>query len=246
MIDNMQNLVHIIIWARLGMAFEFVSSKYIFVDIAVQHLSITGLIDILYFLFFVHLEDSSEKQLECFYCAGANIDPDLLLAVFLPALLFESSFSMEVHQIKVPFLAHTFFICYSLTFYRVKGYIPPPSQHQPPFYHLGPSLLIYSDDLIKLVLSFLLNGDTRSKLILILYQRQMCGNLSSECIRRMIIAYLMSTKYCINLTYFRAKLITTKLLIFPNELHMVNLSVILQSSCCPYAQSLTVWNISIA
>ncbi|TQD74358.1 hypothetical protein C1H46_040114 [Malus baccata] len=31
---------------------------------------------------------------------GANIDPDLLLAVFLPALLFESSFSMEVHQIK--------------------------------------------------------------------------------------------------------------------------------------------------
>nr|AMK51995.1 Na+/H+ antiporter [Halogeton glomeratus] len=29
-----------------------------------------------------------------------NIDPDLLLAVFLPALLFESSFSMEVHQIK--------------------------------------------------------------------------------------------------------------------------------------------------
>ncbi|KAK1387163.1 Salt overly sensitive 1 [Heracleum sosnowskyi] len=30
----------------------------------------------------------------------ANIDPDLLLAVFLPGLLFESSFSMEVHQIK--------------------------------------------------------------------------------------------------------------------------------------------------
>ncbi|XAR48001.1 hypothetical protein NMG60_11030667 [Bertholletia excelsa] len=30
----------------------------------------------------------------------ANIDPDLLLAVFLPALLFESSFSMEAHQIK--------------------------------------------------------------------------------------------------------------------------------------------------
>nr|GEW04161.1 copia protein [Tanacetum cinerariifolium] len=33
----------------------------------------------------------------------ANINPDLLLAVFLPALLFESSFSMEVHQIKGPF-----------------------------------------------------------------------------------------------------------------------------------------------
>ncbi|CAI0385036.1 unnamed protein product [Linum tenue] len=30
----------------------------------------------------------------------ASIDPDLLLAVFLPALLFESSFSMELHQIK--------------------------------------------------------------------------------------------------------------------------------------------------
>ncbi|KAK8942058.1 Sodium/hydrogen exchanger 7 [Platanthera guangdongensis] len=30
----------------------------------------------------------------------ANINPDLLLSVFLPALLFESSFSMEVHQIK--------------------------------------------------------------------------------------------------------------------------------------------------
>nr|ACF05808.1 Na+/H+ antiporter protein [Limonium gmelinii] len=29
-----------------------------------------------------------------------NINPDLLLAVFLPALLFESSFSMEIHQIK--------------------------------------------------------------------------------------------------------------------------------------------------
>ncbi|KAM0012680.1 putative cation/H+ exchanger, cation/H+ exchanger, CPA1 family [Helianthus debilis subsp. tardiflorus] len=31
---------------------------------------------------------------------GANIDPDLLLAVFLPPLLFESSFSMDVHHIK--------------------------------------------------------------------------------------------------------------------------------------------------
>ncbi|CAN6317341.1 unnamed protein product [Urochloa humidicola] len=30
----------------------------------------------------------------------ADINPDLLLAVFLPALLFESSFSMETHQIK--------------------------------------------------------------------------------------------------------------------------------------------------
>ncbi|KAK4754515.1 hypothetical protein SAY87_002619 [Trapa incisa] len=30
----------------------------------------------------------------------AGIDPDLLLAVFLPALLFESSFAMELHQIK--------------------------------------------------------------------------------------------------------------------------------------------------
>ncbi|OVA16560.1 Cyclic nucleotide-binding domain [Macleaya cordata] len=30
----------------------------------------------------------------------ASINPDLLLAVFLPALLFESSFLMEVHQIK--------------------------------------------------------------------------------------------------------------------------------------------------
>ncbi|XP_015957926.1 sodium/hydrogen exchanger 8 [Arachis duranensis] len=30
----------------------------------------------------------------------AEINPELLLAVFLPALLFESSFSMEVHQIK--------------------------------------------------------------------------------------------------------------------------------------------------
>ncbi|KAL6001022.1 Son of sevenless 1 [Asimina triloba] len=30
----------------------------------------------------------------------ANIDPTLLLSVFLPALLFESSFAMEVHQIK--------------------------------------------------------------------------------------------------------------------------------------------------
>ncbi|GMH06736.1 hypothetical protein Nepgr_008576 [Nepenthes gracilis] len=29
-----------------------------------------------------------------------HINPDLLLAVFLPALLFESSFSMEIHQIK--------------------------------------------------------------------------------------------------------------------------------------------------
>lgn len=34
----------------------------------------------------------------------SEIDPELLLAVFLPALLFESSFSMEVHQIKVSIL----------------------------------------------------------------------------------------------------------------------------------------------
>ncbi|XP_031387662.1 sodium/hydrogen exchanger 7-like isoform X2 [Punica granatum] len=33
-------------------------------------------------------------------CLGAKIDPDLLLAVFLPPLLFEGSFSMEVQQIK--------------------------------------------------------------------------------------------------------------------------------------------------
>lgn len=32
--------------------------------------------------------------------AGANINPDLLLAAFLPALLFESAFSMDAHQIK--------------------------------------------------------------------------------------------------------------------------------------------------
>lgn len=32
---------------------------------------------------------------------GNEINPELLLAVFLPALLFESAFSMEVHQIKV-------------------------------------------------------------------------------------------------------------------------------------------------
>ncbi|RWW20232.1 hypothetical protein GW17_00015669 [Ensete ventricosum] len=31
----------------------------------------------------------------------ANINPNLLLSVFLPALLFESSFSLEVHQIKL-------------------------------------------------------------------------------------------------------------------------------------------------
>ncbi|KAM0854258.1 hypothetical protein ACQ4PT_050536 [Festuca glaucescens] len=32
---------------------------------------------------------------------GANINPDLLLAAFLPALLFESAFSMDAHQIKL-------------------------------------------------------------------------------------------------------------------------------------------------
>ncbi|KAM0854257.1 hypothetical protein ACQ4PT_050536 [Festuca glaucescens] len=31
----------------------------------------------------------------------ANINPDLLLAAFLPALLFESAFSMDAHQIKM-------------------------------------------------------------------------------------------------------------------------------------------------
>ncbi|KAM0854259.1 hypothetical protein ACQ4PT_050537 [Festuca glaucescens] len=34
---------------------------------------------------------------------GANINPDLLLAAFLPALLFESAFSMDAHQIKFTF-----------------------------------------------------------------------------------------------------------------------------------------------
>lgn len=33
--------------------------------------------------------------------AGAKIDPNLILFVFLPALLFESSFAMDFHQIKV-------------------------------------------------------------------------------------------------------------------------------------------------
>ncbi|RHN42305.1 putative cation/H+ exchanger, cation/H+ exchanger, CPA1 family [Medicago truncatula] len=38
----------------------------------------------------------------------SEIDPELLLAVFLPALLFESSFSMEVHQIKVSILGYEY------------------------------------------------------------------------------------------------------------------------------------------
>lgn len=37
--------------------------------------------------------------------AGANINPDLLLYVFLPALIFEGSFAMDYHQIKVHFLS---------------------------------------------------------------------------------------------------------------------------------------------
>ncbi|KAE9450810.1 hypothetical protein C3L33_17290, partial [Rhododendron williamsianum] len=41
-----------------------------------------------------------ERLAMAFVFVRANIDPNLLLAVFLPALLFESSFSMEVHQIK--------------------------------------------------------------------------------------------------------------------------------------------------
>nr|GLL41713.1 sodium/hydrogen exchanger 7 isoform X4 [Ipomoea trifida] len=48
------------------------------------------------------LDYGKHSQLESWKCIRiwANIDPDLLLAVFLPALLFESSFSMEMHQIK--------------------------------------------------------------------------------------------------------------------------------------------------
>lgn len=46
----------------------------------------------------------------CYYCTGNEINPELLLAVFLPALLFESAFSMEVHQIKVP----VYFFCFLL------------------------------------------------------------------------------------------------------------------------------------
>lgn len=38
---------------------------------------------------------------DCFFFAGAGINPDLILFVFLPALLFESSFAMHFHQIKV-------------------------------------------------------------------------------------------------------------------------------------------------
>ncbi|PKI75807.1 hypothetical protein CRG98_003797 [Punica granatum] len=41
-----------------------------------------------------------EYQLKLDFLSGAKIDPDLLLAVFLPPLLFEGSFSMEVQQIK--------------------------------------------------------------------------------------------------------------------------------------------------
>ncbi|WVZ26384.1 hypothetical protein V8G54_004928 [Vigna mungo] len=47
----------------------------------------------------------------------SEIDPDLLLAVFLPALLFESSFLMEVHQIKVSFLGF-FYECNFVVVYK--------------------------------------------------------------------------------------------------------------------------------
>jgi hypothetical protein len=50
--------------------------------------------------------------------AGASIDPDLLLAVFLPALLFESSFSMEVHQIKVSFLCLLVLVVLSFGYWK--------------------------------------------------------------------------------------------------------------------------------
>lgn len=47
----------------------------------------------------------SGNQVVCFMIAflfaGAGINPDLILFVFLPALLFESSFAMHFHQIKV-------------------------------------------------------------------------------------------------------------------------------------------------
>ena len=41
---------------------------------------------------------------------GNEINPELLLAVFLPALLFESAFSMEVHQIKVSVFFFSFLL----------------------------------------------------------------------------------------------------------------------------------------
>lgn len=51
--------------------------------------------------FYIHYHLSLSAIYRMCHVVGANIDPNLLLVVFLPALLFESSFLMEVHQIKV-------------------------------------------------------------------------------------------------------------------------------------------------
>jgi hypothetical protein len=97
-------MVLIIGWERLGMEFVFVSSD-----------SILVILKFIYFLLkenklfslkraFRYYFNVRNFNLHFFLYAGSEIDPELLLAVFLPALLFESSFSMEVHQIKVSFL----------------------------------------------------------------------------------------------------------------------------------------------
>jgi hypothetical protein len=44
----------------------------------------------------------------CHTCAGANIEPGLILFIFLPALLFESSMSLEIHQVRVSVAASCF------------------------------------------------------------------------------------------------------------------------------------------
>lgn len=49
----------------------------------------------------------------CHTCAGANIEPGLILFIFLPALLFESSMSLEIHQVRVSVAASC--LCHQVT-----------------------------------------------------------------------------------------------------------------------------------
>jgi hypothetical protein len=104
-------------WERLGMESVFVSSDSLvilkFMYFPLQSFSL--------YRAFRHYFNLRNFNLHFFLYVGSEIDPELLLAVFLPALLFESSFSMEVHQIKVSFLG--FFYKYELLFELLSDHV---------------------------------------------------------------------------------------------------------------------------
>lgn len=97
----------------------------------------------------------TSNKWHCCQSAGSSINPDLFLAIFLPVLLFESAFSMEVHLIKVCFC----YLLVQLHYYHVilvgsVGYLVVPRSREALFFPISQSEATFRHSILSPVETF--------------------------------------------------------------------------------------------